>query len=53
MARLARYAHVTPDLFGTMTPARSRTLDKHVMALVAGEWELQLQHAHVAAGRRA
>lgn len=38
MARLARYAHVPPDQFGRLTPARARALDRHVNALLDDEW---------------
>lgn len=38
MARLARYAHISPDQFGRMTAARTRGLDKHVTALLDDEW---------------
>lgn len=38
MARLARYAHIAPDQFGRMTPARTRALVKHVDALLDDEW---------------
>jgi hypothetical protein len=53
MARLARYAHVSPDQFGRMTPARTRQLDSAVESLVNDEWrgylELALQHAKLIA----
>lgn len=53
MARLGRYAHVSPDEFGRMTPARTRTLETAVSALVNDEWngylELVLQHARLVA----
>lgn len=53
MARLARYAHVSPDEFGRMTPAQTRRLDRAVTALVNDEWsgylEIALQHAKIIA----
>ena len=56
MARLARYAHITPDQFGSMTPARTRRLNTHVTALLDDEWggffELAKMIAIAAAGRR-
>lgn len=39
MARLARYAHISPDQFGRMTPAQSHALGQHVDALVDDEWQ--------------
>jgi hypothetical protein len=39
MARLARYAHISPGEFGRMTPARSRALDKAVHDLIDDEWK--------------
>jgi hypothetical protein len=38
MARLGRYAHVSPDEFGRMTPALSVALDHEVSALLDDEW---------------
>lgn len=38
MARLARYAHIPPDQFGAMTPARTRRLNTHITALLDDEW---------------
>jgi hypothetical protein len=56
MARLARYAHVSPDEFGRMTPVRTRRLDTAVSELVNDEWrgylELLLQHAKLIATLR-
>jgi len=52
MASLARYAHVSPSEFGAMTPARTRTLNTDVQALVEGEWELQIELAKFIAGAR-
>lgn len=53
MARLGRYASVSPDEFGRMTPARTRTLEKAVTVLVNDEWsgylEIALQHARLVA----
>jgi hypothetical protein len=53
MARLGRYASVSPDQFGRMTPARTRELDAAVTTLVNDEWsgylELALQHARLVA----
>lgn len=53
MARLARYANIDPDQFGRMTPARTRSLEGAVTALLNDEWngylELVLQHARLVA----
>lgn len=53
MAALARYASVSPDQFGRMTPVRTRELYKAVSKLVDDEWrgylELLLQHAKLIA----
>jgi hypothetical protein len=53
MARLGRYASVSPDEFGRMTPARTRELEAAVTALVNDEWsgylEIALQHARLVA----
>jgi hypothetical protein len=49
MARLARYAHVPPDKFGRLTPARTRSLDKHVRALLDDEWTGYIELAKLVA----
>lgn len=49
MARLARYAHVSPDQYGRMTPARSVALDKHTTALLDDEWEAYIMLAKMVA----
>jgi hypothetical protein len=53
MARLARYANVSPGEFGSMTPARSRALDAAVRALLDDEWkgyaEVAIGHARLVA----
>lgn len=53
MARLARYAHVSPDQFGRMTPARTLELDNAVRGLLddewRGYWQVALEHARLLA----
>jgi hypothetical protein len=49
MARLARYAHITPDQFGSMTPARTRRLNTHITALLDDEWGGYLELAKMIA----
>lgn len=55
MARLARYANISPDSFGRLTPAQTRELDGAVDELVGQEWrgylELVLQHARLTTPR--
>lgn len=38
MARLARYAHLSPTEFGTLTPARTQTLNEHIGRMLDDEW---------------
>ncbi len=49
MARLARYAHIPPDQFGRLTPARTRALDKHTTALLDDEWSAYFELAKMIA----
>lgn len=37
-ARLARYASTPPDVFGRLTPARTRELNADVVRLLNDEW---------------
>lgn len=49
MARLARYAHITPTEFGAMTPARTLVLHKHVEKFLDDEWNGYIELAKMIA----
>lgn len=51
-ARLARYASTAPDVFGRLTPARTRELDEDVTRLLRDEWSGHTLLAVTARGGR-
>jgi hypothetical protein len=51
-ARLARYASTPPDVFGRLTPARTRELNKDVGVLLNDEWEAFFELAKMIAMAR-
>jgi hypothetical protein len=51
-ARLARYASTPPDVFGRLTPARTRELNADIGRLLIDELDAQIELAKITAMRR-
>lgn len=52
-ARLARYASTPPDVFGRLTPARTRELNTDIGRLLLDDLEAQIELARISGlGRR-